>query len=67
MFWTSAQIAEATGLTQRHIGTLLNAGKIAGYKAGHDWIIQEDEAKRFVEEYNRGKSKTESQTEQQPD
>lgn len=64
MFWTTAQIAEATGLTQRHIGTLLNAGKIIGYKAGHDWIIQEEEAKRFVEEYNRGKAQSESSEQQ---
>ena len=55
MFWTTAQIAEATGLSQRYVGTLLNAGKIIGYKAGHDWIIQDEEAKRFVEEYNQNK------------
>ncbi len=52
MFWTTAQIAQATGLSQRHVGYLLRKGIIAGYKTGHDWIVQEDEAKRFIEEYN---------------
>jgi len=29
---------------------LINAGKIEAQKAGHDWIISDDEAKRFLTE-----------------
>jgi excisionase family DNA binding protein len=61
VFWTTAQIAEATGLSQRHVGHLLRHGVIAGYKAGHDWIIQEAEAQRFIKEYNENKEQFERQ------
>jgi hypothetical protein len=43
-------LAEKSGLTQRHIRNLINAGKIEAQKAGHDWIISDDEAKRFLTE-----------------
>lgn len=61
MFWTTAQIAEATGLSQRHVWHLLRKGSIAGYKVGHDWIIQEEEALRFIKEYNENKEQPSQQ------
>jgi hypothetical protein len=50
MLWTTAMLAEKTRLTQRHIRNLINSGKIEAQKAGHDWIISDDEAKRFLTE-----------------
>jgi len=61
VFWTTAQIAAATGLSQRHVGHLLRHKVITGYKTGHDWIVQEEEAQRFVKEYNEGKKQLEEQ------
>ena len=49
MLWTTAKLAEATGLTQRHIGRLLKNGKSKGQKIGHDWIIMDDDAQEFIE------------------
>jgi hypothetical protein len=51
VFWTTAKIAEETGLSPRHIGHLLRHGVIIGEKPAHDWIIQEEEALRFIKAY----------------
>jgi len=55
VFWTTAMIAKETGLSQRHVGHLLRHGVIAGYRPGHEWIIQEAEALRFIKEYKENK------------
>lgn len=55
MFWTTVKIAEATGLSRRHVVHLLRHGVIVGYKIGHDWIVQEAEALRFIQEYKESK------------
>jgi len=56
VFWTTAQIAEATGLSQRHVWHLLRKETIRGQKVGHTWIVEDDEAKRFIAEYNANKA-----------
>ena len=55
MLWTTAMIAKATGLTQRHVARLFKSGQIVGQKTGHDWIAMEEEAQRFIDEYKARK------------
>ncbi len=62
MFWTTAQIAKATNLSQRHVWHLLRKGVIKGQKAGHDWVILEDDAMEFIAKYNQGKEKSQEQS-----
>jgi excisionase family DNA binding protein len=50
VIWTTAELAKQANLTQRHVRRLVKAGIIQGSKVGRDWIIFEDEAKRFLEE-----------------
>lgn len=65
MFWTTAQIADKTGLTQRHVGHLLRNGVIKGQKTGHDWIVMDDDAIKFIADYNQDKEKFQEQPEVQ--
>lgn len=50
MVWTVSEIAEATGLTQRHVSRLVRTGVIKGEHKSVGWLIDDEEAKRFVQE-----------------
>ena len=50
MLWSTSKLAEASGLTQRHVSRLVSKGEIEGQKVGHDWIISDEEAHRFLKE-----------------
>jgi len=59
MVWTAAEIAQATGLTQRHITRLFKTEVIQGEKKAAGWLAEDEEAKRFIQEYNANKAKKE--------
>ncbi len=50
MAWTVTEIAKATGLTRRHIGRLIKNGTIKGERKEFGWLVEDEEAKRFVQE-----------------
>lgn len=50
MLWTTAKLAEATKLTPRHVARLVKSGAIKGQKAGHDWIVSDEDAQKFIDE-----------------
>ena len=58
--WSSKDIAEAADLTPRRVAQLLQAGDIVGNKVGHDWIVQRDEALRFIETHVKYQRKKEA-------
>jgi hypothetical protein len=47
--WTSSQLAEATGLTSQHITRLIRQGEIEAEKLSLGYVIQDEEAQRFIE------------------
>lgn len=49
MVWTAAEIAEATGLTRRHVSRLIKQGEIEGELKAALWIVSDEEAERFIE------------------
>lgn len=53
MFWTTKEIAEKVGLTPQHVRLLIRQGKIRAQKKGHDWWVDEEEARRFIESYKK--------------
>ena len=59
MLWTTAQLAEATGLTVRHIGRLAKSGKIQAQNVGNRWLIDDEEAQRFIAERKKLQEKAE--------
>lgn len=50
MVWTVGEIAEATGLTQGHISRLVKTGVIKGELKAMGWLIDDEEAMRFIQE-----------------
>ncbi len=50
MTWTTDKLAEKSGYTKRHITRLLNAGKIVGEKIGRDWLVDDEEAEKWLKE-----------------
>lgn len=62
MVWTVTEIAQATGLTRRHIGRLFKANVIKGEKKAAGWLAEDDEAERFIQEYNAKIKKTDSES-----
>lgn len=48
--WTVEDLAGETGLTERRIRQLLQAGEISGEKIGRDWLVGDSEARRFIED-----------------
>lgn len=51
-YWTTAQLAEAAGVTTARIRQLLGAGTIRGEKLADRWLIRGDEARRWLAERN---------------
>jgi excisionase family DNA binding protein len=49
-YWSTKDLAEATGLVQAYIRQLVTEGKIKAVKVGRDWIIEDAEAQRFIQE-----------------
>ena len=54
--WTSSQLAEATGLTPQHITRLIRQEKIEAERLTLGYVIQDEEAQRFIEEREAEKS-----------
>jgi hypothetical protein len=55
MVWTVTNLAEATGLTRRHINRLIRSGDIKGEKLTSGWIVSDEEAQRFIQERKAAK------------
>lgn len=49
-FWTAAELAEACGVGSSRIRQLLLSGQIAGIKVAGVWLIDNDEARRWLEQ-----------------
>jgi hypothetical protein len=61
MIWTVTEIAQATGLTQRHVARLISKGVIKGERKAAGWFVEDEEAQRFIQERKSAKdSKKES-------
>lgn len=52
--WTSSQLAEKTGLTRQHITRLIRQGKIEAERLTMGYVIQDEEAERFIAERQKG-------------
>ncbi len=50
MLWSTAELAEKSGLTSRQIRNLINAGKIEAQNVGRNWVVSDEEARRFLKE-----------------
>jgi hypothetical protein len=50
MAWTTKMLAERASVSTGFIRQELIAGKIKGEKIGRDWIISDEEAKRWLRE-----------------
>jgi len=48
--WSVERLADASGFSGSHVRYLLRKDKIKGSKVGRAWLIEEDEAKRFLGE-----------------
>ena len=57
MVWTVSEIAKETKLTSRHITRLIKNGAIVGEKKPAGWLIEDEEAIRFIEERKKKKGK----------
>jgi len=42
--WTTANLAQYSGLSTARIRQLLIAGRLRGYKVGRDWLVSEADA-----------------------
>ncbi len=58
MLWTTEKLSEATGLTQRHIQRLCKSGNLKCEFIGV-WIVDEEDAQRFIAERNQKIGKSE--------
>jgi len=50
MVWTASRLSQEAGLTRQHITRLLRTGKIKGEKLTSGWIINDEDAKKFLDE-----------------
>jgi excisionase family DNA binding protein len=49
-YWSTQDLADASGLTRQRIRQLLASGRIKGFKVGRDWVIPREEAQRWLRE-----------------
>jgi hypothetical protein len=48
-YWTTGELAEAASVSEGWIRKLLRSGeKVDGFKAGRDWLVPDDEARRWL-------------------
>lgn len=47
-YYGTKALADLAGLTQERIRQLIVAGEIRGQKVGRDWIVERDEAERWL-------------------
>lgn len=47
--WTTDDLAKQSGYSTRQIRRYIRDGIIEGIKAGRDWVVSEDEARRWLE------------------
>lgn len=50
MVWTVTNLADKTGLTKRHINRLILDGKIKAERLTSGWIVNDEEAEKFIKE-----------------
>jgi hypothetical protein len=48
-WWTTTKLAEAAGVDPSNIRHLLAHGTLQGYKLGREWLIEPDEAERYLQ------------------
>jgi len=46
--WSTAELAEASGVCRQYVVRLLNLGTIVGHKVGRSWVVRDREAKRWL-------------------
>lgn len=57
MSWTTQQLAEAANLTDRHVRFLIKHDQIKAERFGRAWMIEDEEAQRFLKEHAAKASK----------
>jgi hypothetical protein len=60
MWPTTAEVAEKTGFTQRHIRRLCNGGVLSCVQRGKTWFVDPESLREF--EATRGQGRKQSQT-----
>lgn len=48
--WTTPELAEAAGVDPSTIRRLLAKGALRGKKLGRDWLIEPEEARRYLQQ-----------------
>lgn len=48
--YTTKELAEAAGVSDRYVRQLVTDGKLAGQKVGRDWIIPAEEGRAWLQE-----------------
>ncbi len=51
MAWTTKQLAEAARVTSIYVRQEIRAGNIKCEKIGRDWLIDDEEAQRWLSEH----------------
>jgi excisionase family DNA binding protein len=51
--WTTANLADRIGVTDRHVRFLIKQGKITAQRFGKAWMIEDEEAERVIGEYDK--------------
>lgn len=59
--WSVINIAEAANLTPQRVRQMLAMGRIAGFKVGRDWVVQREEALRFLSAHGKHKKTKEAE------
>jgi hypothetical protein len=52
-YYGTRELADLSGLTQERVRQLVAGGEIQGQKVSRDWVIERDEALRWLSERNQ--------------
>ena len=63
-FWTTADLAEAAGVTADYVRQDINGGRLKAAKLGRDWVIREEDAQTWLAK-KRSKRRRKKQGQQQ--
>ena len=55
--WTTGTLAREAGVDQSLIRHALRDGKLMGFKLGREWLISDDEARRWLATRRKRKKK----------
>ncbi len=60
--WTTKELANTAELTQAYLRYLITTGSIKGFKVNRDWVVEDQEARRWLQSrgINPGKVKVNS-------